>query len=157
MAKRETIIILENIRSSENVGSIFRTADAAGVSEIVLAGFSPAPHDQFGRPNSALLKASLGAERSVPWRRAARANTIIQNLKRDGYKIIAVEQHLKTINYKKVRSANKIAFIFGNEVSGIKVATLKNADVIAEIPMRGKKESLNVSVAVGVVLYQMLN
>lgn len=147
------IVILHNIRSSENVGSIFRTADAAGAGKIYLAGYTPAPIDRFGRPNQKIAKAALGAEKFVPWEHKKTIIPLLDKLKKEGYQIIGVEQAPNSINYKKLKLKNKNAFIMGAEVTGIPPVVLKKCDVIAEIPMRGKKESLNVSVALGIVLF----
>ncbi len=155
-------LLLENIRSAENVGSIFRTADAAGISHIYLAGYTPAPLDRFKRPNAKIATRALGAEKNIPWTSVARTGTLISKLKKEGWQIISIEQSPKGIDYKKVKIESgkkpaKVLFILGNEVNGVSPKLLAAADIIAEIPMRGAKESLNVSVAAGVALFRMLN
>ncbi|HTE48658.1 MAG TPA: TrmH family RNA methyltransferase [Candidatus Paceibacterota bacterium] len=150
------ILILHNIRSVENVGSMFRTADAAGVDKIYLTGYTPAPLDRFGRKRKDLTKSALGAEEFVPWEQKS-LPALMRSLRREKYFLIAIEQAKNSINYKKVRLKNKNAFIVGAEVTGISKNILKKCDVIAEIPMRGKKESLNVSVATGVALFRMID
>lgn len=155
------IVILYNIRSIYNVGSIFRTADAVGVERIYLCGITPTPVDRFGKPRSQFTKVSLGAEKSVPWEYQKSATAVIKKLKRDGYKIFAVEQSKNSVPYFRIkkqeaRSKNKkIALVLGNEVSGLPPSILKKADKTLEIPMLGDKESLNVAVAFGVVVYHL--
>lgn len=157
--KREVIVILDNIRSTFNVGSIFRTADALGVNQIILGGTTPSPVDRFGRERADVAKVSLGAEKSVSWKYAEKIIPVIKNLKKQGYKIIAVEQSEKSIDYKKVKlvKGEKVVFVMGAEVEGVDKNILKLADVVAEIPMLGQKESLNVSVSFGVALFRILN
>ena len=155
----ESALILHNIRSVHNVGSIFRTADGAGVSKIILAGYSPSPIDQRGQFRKDFAKVSLGAEKTVPWSQVKTAATAIKQLKKEGYTIVAVEVDKKSVpifEYKP-KQGQKLALVLGNEVKGISKATLKQCDVIVEIPMRGKKESLNVSVAAGVAIFTLLH
>ena len=174
------VVILNNIRSSENVGSIFRTADGVGVSKIILCGYTPAPIDRFGRENKKLTKASLGAEKSVKWEKEESLLSAIKNLKKhfvrsqllrksrfqnnfsNSWKIVAIEQDKKAIDYRKIKKSklvsrnSNIAFVFGNEVEGLSKKDLELCDVVAELPMLGQKESLNVSVCAGIVLYEFL-
>lgn len=152
------IVILHNIRSLYNVGSIFRTADAAGVEKIYLCGITPGPVDVFGKPRSQLTKVSLGAEKYVPWEKVRLTAPLIDKLKKDGYKIFAIEQSKKSIPYYRARRSSdtivdKTALVLGNEIKGLPPAILKRADKILEIPMKGKKESLNVAVAFGIVAF----
>lgn len=161
------IVILYNIRSLHNVGSIFRTADAAGVEKIYLCGITPAPIDTFNRPRQQLIKVSLGAERYVKWEKVKSATKLIDKLKNPpaggDYKIFAVEQSKKSIPYYKLKtgnamtrhSARKVALVLGNEIKGLPASILKRADKILEIPMRGEKESLNVAVAFGIVVFHL--
>jgi 23S rRNA (guanosine2251-2'-O)-methyltransferase len=149
----QNVLIFHNIRSVENVGAMFRTADAAGVNKIYLTGYTPAPLDRFGRKRKDLAKSALGAEEFVVWEQKKNLPALISKLKKEGFQIIAIEQDKKSINYKKVKPKSKNAFIVGPEVTGIPKNILNLCDVIAEIPMHGKKESLNVSVALGVVLF----
>ena len=153
---QNNIVILHNIRSVENVGAMFRTADAAGVDKIYLTGYTPAPLDRFGRKRKDLAKSALGAEEFVAWEQKKSILSLISNLKKLGFKIIAIEQDKKSIGYKKVKLKEKNAFLVGPEVTGIPKNILEKCDVIAEIPMHGKKESLNVSVALGVALFRIL-
>lgn len=154
---KENILILHNIRSVENVGAMFRTADAAGVNKIYLTGYTPAPLDRFGRKRGDLAKSALGAEEFVAWEQKKSILPLLEKLKREKYLIIAIEQDKKSVDYKKVKLKQKNAFIVGTEVTGIPQNILKKCDIIAEIPMRGKKESLNVSVALGVALFRICN
>ncbi len=151
--KQEIYLILHNVRSIHNVGSIFRTADARGVSKIFLTGFTPAPVDRFGRMRKGFKKVSLGAEKSVPWQSCFQIMPLIRQLKKEDVKIAAVEQDRHSRDYKKLKLASQTAFIFGNEVSGLPHNVLERCDAICEIPMAGAKESLNVSVAAGIVLF----
>lgn len=155
--KREIIVILNNIRSNENVGSIFRTCDAVGVSKIILCGYAPAPIDRFGRENKRLTKAALGAEKFVAWQQVESLKSASLKLKKEKFKIIGIEQNKKAIDYRKIKKdkTKNIALVFGNEVDGLLKEDLKLCDQVAEIHMKGKKESLNVAVAVGIVLFSL--
>jgi tRNA G18 (ribose-2'-O)-methylase SpoU len=153
----ENILILHNIRSVENVGAIFRTADAAGMDKIYLTGYTPCPLDRFGRKRGDLAKSALGAEEFVKWEQKKSILQLLSKLKKEKFLIIGIEQDKKAIDYKKVKLQNKNVFIVGAEVTGIPKNILKKCDIIAEIPMKGKKESLNVSVATGIALFRMLN
>ncbi len=155
--KVKSKIVLIDIRSSHNVGSMFRTADAAGIDEVILVGYTPAPLDRFGRPNKELAKVALGAEKSVLWKQFASGHAALKYLKEDGFFIVALEQAKDSINYKLVRPKKKTAFVFGNEVDGLKRHLLKKCDQVAFIEMKGHKESLNVSVALGVALFRILD
>jgi 23S rRNA (guanosine2251-2'-O)-methyltransferase len=155
--KAEKFLILNDIRSVENVGAMFRTADAAGIDKIYLVGTSPCPIDRFGRKRSDMAKSALGAEEFVPWEYKKTILPLLTQLKKGGFQIIAIEQDEKSVDYKKVKLSAKNAFIVGTEVSGIPKNILNKCDIIAEIPMNGKKESLNVSVALGVALFRICN
>ncbi|MFA4831432.1 MAG: TrmH family RNA methyltransferase [Patescibacteria group bacterium] len=157
----EFIAVLYNIRSLHNVGSIFRTADAVGIKKLYLCGITPAPTDVFGRPRQQLTKVSLGAEKYIAWERVKSATKIIDKLKKEKYKIFAIEQSKNSIPYNKLKYLKtkklkaKIALIVGNEIKGLPKSILKKADKILEIPMYGRKESLNVSVAFGIVAFHL--
>lgn len=155
--KKENIVIIHNVRSVENVGAMFRTADAAGIGKIYLTGYTPAPVDRFGRKRSDMAKSALGAEEYVSWEQVEDIDTLLLGLKKDGFQVIAIEQDKKSVDYKKVKAKTKNVFIVGPEVTGIPKDILDKCDIIAEIPMKGKKESLNVSVSLGVSLYKILN
>ena len=152
----ENILIIYNVRSVTNVGAMFRTADAAGINKIYLTGYTPTPLDRFGRIRKDMAKSALGAENFVAWEYEKNILSLIRKLKSEGYLIISIEQDEKSVNYKKVKLKNKNAFIMGAEVAGIPKNILLKCDIIAEIPMRGKKESLNVSVACGIALFRIL-
>ena len=149
-------LILHNIRSAQNVGSIFRTADACGISKIFLSGYSPKPIDRFGRDVSAISKTALGAEKDIEWEYFSQPNKIIDNLKKEGVEIIGIEQDKQSIDYKKIKIKKSTAFIVGNEVKGISKQLLKKCDKVVEISMKGKKESLNVAVTTGIALFRIL-
>ncbi len=152
------ILILHNVRSMENVGSMFRTADAMGVSKIFLVGYTPAPTDRFGRKVTRLSKAALGAEDTVPWERVADCESLIAQLKPDGYAVLSLEQDSRAVTlteYARQPRAKQTALIVGNEVEGVPKSVLDLSDTILEIPMMGKKESLNVSVATGIALFAL--
>ena len=155
--KKENIVILHNIRSVENVGAMFRTADGVGINKIYLTGYTPAPLDRFGRIRKDMIKSALGAEKFLPWEQKKTIYPLLLKLKREKYLIIGIEQDKKSINYKKVKLKDKNAFIVGPEVSGIPQNILNKCNLIAEIPMHGKKESLNVSVALGIALFRILD
>ncbi|MFA6464084.1 MAG: TrmH family RNA methyltransferase [Candidatus Paceibacterota bacterium] len=150
-------LVLHNIRSAHNIGSIFRTADAVGVSKIFLTGYSPRPIDKFGKPQKEIAKTALGAEIDIPWEYEKNVSKIIKKLKAEKTQIIAIEQSKNSSDYKKIKPKFPVAFILGNEVKGISKQLLGSCDVIAEIPMVGNKESLNVSVSAGVALFRILN
>ena len=167
--KCKMLVILHNIRSLHNVGSIFRTADAAGVEKIYLCGYTPAPVDEMGRPRQPLAKVSLGAEKTIAWEKVnphtrrgvgvKSTTTIIKKLKKEGYKILAVEQDKKSVPYNqvKIKPREKVALVMGAEIEGVPKPILKNCDNILEIPMRGKKESLNVAVAFGIIIFRIVD
>ena len=149
------IVILNNIRSSENVGSIFRTADAAGVKKIYLTGYTPALVDRFGKIRPEIHKTALCAETTVEWQKYKNIGLLIANLKKQKIRIAAAEQAANSIDYKKFRPRYPVALIFGNEVRGLSKQILKKCDSVIEIPMHGKKESLNVSVSAGIILFSL--
>ncbi|HVM76683.1 MAG TPA: TrmH family RNA methyltransferase [Candidatus Paceibacterota bacterium] len=151
--------VLHDVRSVHNVGSIFRTADAAGVHAIYLCGITPTPLDRFKEVRQDFAKVSLGAEKTVAWKHVSETAAAITELRKSGYEIFAIEQSKKSVPYYSLRKKNigakKIALMVGNEVEGIPQPLLALCDGILEIPMRGEKESLNVSVAFGVVAFNL--
>jgi 23S rRNA (guanosine2251-2'-O)-methyltransferase len=164
--KQDIRLLLDNIRSVHNVGSIFRTAETLGISRIYCAGTTPTPLDRFGRKRKDLAKVALGAEDSISWEHVGDDSGIIpielvKRLKKESFQIIALEQAKNSVDYKDVdvkgSLQEKIMIILGSEVDGVSHRLLELADTIAEIPMKGKKESLNVSVAAGVALFRMLD
>lgn len=134
---------------------MFRTAECGGVQRIFLTGHTPAPINRFGFPQKEIVKAALGAESLVVWEQHTSIRALITKLKKDGYTIVALELHPKSVHYKKIKQHQKIALIVGNEVSGIDARVLAQADIIAEIPLKGKKESLNVATAFGIGLFAL--
>ncbi len=156
----EVIVLAHNIRSAHNIGSIFRTCDGFGVREIVLSGYSPAPaHLEDTRlPHlrekitKQIHKTALGAETTMPFR--VTKYPPLKELKKQGYRIVALEQSTESILLQNYPVPAKIALLLGEEVDGISSELLKACDDIVEIPMQGKKESFNVSVATAVALYQ---
>lgn len=154
---KSLVLVLDNIRSVHNVGAIFRTADAVGISKIYLCGTTPTPIDRFGRKRSDLHKSALGAEEYLEWEYAESTLDLVKKIKEDGLKIIALEQDERSIDYKEVKVSENTAIILGTEVTGLEKEILDLCDIITEIPMEGKKESLNVSVATGVFLFRILD
>ena len=153
---KEVAILLHDIRSTHNVGSIFRTSDALGVNKIYLSGYTPTPIDKYGRARKDIAKVALGAEKDISWEYLDDSVKTIKKLKKEGYQVIVVEQDNKSVDYKKVKIVYPVLFVVGNEVDGVDKKVLSLCDIVAEIPMMGKKESLNVSVAFGVALSRML-
>lgn len=149
------VVILNNIRSHYNVGAIFRTADAAGVNKIYLSGYTPAPIDRFGRAVPEIHKTALGAEASVSFESVSATDLLelILRLKQDGVVVVAVEQSEAAVDLYDFKVPTKVAYLFGSETEGLALELLAAADYILELPMQGKKESLNVSVTAGIVLY----
>ena len=150
------ILILHNIRSAYNVGAIFRTADAVGISKIYLCGYTPDPLDRFGRERSDIAKSALGAEKNVKWEHEDNLLKLMEKLKKSGVELVAIEQSEDSLDYKKYKAKKHTAFLLGNEVEGIPKDKLEKCDVVLEVPMKGRKESLNVSVCCGVVLFRVL-
>jgi 23S rRNA (guanosine2251-2'-O)-methyltransferase len=149
--KRPVIILLENIRSMHNVGSVFRTADAFLTEAIYLCGYSPRP------PHRDIHKTALGATETVEWRYFERSLDAVKSLKKEGYRIAGVEQTAGStpLQQFKLRAGDKMVLIFGNEVEGVSEEVLACCDVCLEIPQSGMKHSLNVSVAAGLVLWEL--
>lgn len=137
---------------------MFRTADAAGINHIYLSGYTPLPIDRFGRARNDMAKVAIGAEKTVSWSQLENPESDIQNLKESGSHMIGIEQDSRSVelfNYQKPE-AIEIIIAMGEEVSGMEPWQIDICDDIIEIPMNGEKESLNVSVACGVALYQIL-
>lgn len=150
-------VLLHDIRSAHNVGSMFRTADAIGVSNIILSGYSPCPLDRFGRPVAEIAKTALGSEMSISWTYEKDPLAVINEYKRKAYVIVGLEQDKNAVDYKNFTSPQKVLLIVGSEVEGISQSLLEVCDALVEIPMRGEKESLNVSVAFGVALFRLFD
>ena len=148
--KKEIYIILDNIRSRENVGSIFRTADGAGVAKIYLCGITPRP------PHEKISKTALGAETYVAWEYYKNTWQLLKNLKKDKINIVVLEQTKRSKNIFQFKPKFPIALVLGNEIVGLSSKILRHCDKKIFIPMHGKKESLNVAVAAGVGIYTMI-
>lgn len=151
-------IIAHNIRSAYNVGAIFRTVDGIGAQKIYLTGYTAFPTDSVIYKSSAqkmIEKTALGAEKNVPWEKVKSISSLISDLKKKGFKIVALEQSEKSVSYDKFKPSFPLALIIGSEPRGINVRILEKCDEIIEIPMRGIKNSLNVSVALGIAGYQL--
>jgi 23S rRNA (guanosine2251-2'-O)-methyltransferase len=150
--KTPVIAVLENIRSAYNVGSVFRTADAFLLEAVYITGYTCIP------PHKEIKKTALGAEESVDWKHFTNATEAIIQLKENGYKVYAVEQAINSISLEKITLSNneKVAFIFGNEVTGVEQCTIEQCDGCIEIPQLGMKHSLNIATAAGVVLWEII-
>lgn len=143
--------VLNNIRSLYNVGSIFRTADGAGVEKLWLCGVTGIP------PSNKISKTALGAEKSVPWAFSKDAVSCVRQLKEEGYQIVLLEQTLSSVPYQEFIPEGKVALVVGNEVEGVSEELLSLCDAAIEIDMAGLKISLNVTVAFGIVAYHIRN
>jgi 23S rRNA (guanosine2251-2'-O)-methyltransferase len=154
---RQVAVLLHNVRSAHNVGSIFRTADAAGVSKVFLSGYTPRPRDRFGRIQKDIAKTALGAENFIAWEYAKSPATLIKLLRKQGWKIVGVEQDSRSDDYRTFRAKEKTVFVFGNEVLGLSKNLRETCDELIEIPMHGKKESLNVAVTAGIILFSCIS
>ena len=149
--KIPVIVVLENIRSAYNVGSVFRTADAFLIEAIYICGYSAKP------PHKEIKKTALGAEDTVNWRHFNRASDAIAQLKNEQYAVYAVEQVENSISLEKLKTGDrKIAVVFGNEVTGVEQSTIQLCDGSIEIPQLGMKHSLNIATAAGVVLWELV-
>lgn len=124
-----------------------------GVKKIFLTGYTPSPYDFFGRLRKDFQKTALGAEKYVKWEKANNTSALIKRLRKENFQIIALEQSKESLDIQKFKPKKKLALILGNEVRGIPKSVLKSSDAVLEISMRGKKESLNVSVVAGIALY----
>ncbi|MCX6809008.1 MAG: RNA methyltransferase [Candidatus Berkelbacteria bacterium] len=148
--KPQIYLLLDNVRSMENVGSIFRTADAAGIDKVILCGITPKP------PRKEIDKAALGAVDFVEWKYCNSTKSKIESLKQEGFEIIGIEQDKRSITYSNFKfDSAKIALILGSETDGINPEILDLCDQILEIPMYGQKNSLNVSVCAGIILFEL--
>jgi len=147
---KDFFVICDNIRSLENIGSIFRTADALGVAKIYLCGISGTP------PNHKIAKTALGAEKTIPFEYHKQTWRLVEKLKQQKVFVVSLEQSLKAVVYTKFKPTFPLALVIGNEVKGISKKVLLQSDKIIYLPMKGKKESLNVSVAFGVAGYELI-
>jgi 23S rRNA (guanosine2251-2'-O)-methyltransferase len=148
--KVPVIVVLENIRSMHNVGSVFRTADAFLIEAIYICGYTAVP------PRKEIDKTALGATETVRWKYFAKAEEAVNELRNEGYKVYAIEQVENSVSLEDLKDifTDKLALVFGNEVSGVEQETIKKCDGCIEIPQFGMKHSLNISVAAGIVLWE---
>ncbi len=161
MAKFPLVLVADNIRSAYNVGSLFRTADGAGIEKLILCGICPHPRVEndhrppyvIERAEKALAKTALGAEKTLPFEYFADTVDAINNLKQERRTIYALEQSKASVNIFKTRLEFSAALIVGQELGGVNNEVLKHCDAVLEIPMFGQKDSLNVSVAAAIALF----
>lgn len=146
-------VILHNVRSHYNVGAILRTSDGAGVSKVYCVGWTPTPIDRFGRLVPEIGKTALGAEQVIPWEKKEDILSLIKSLQAEGVKVVAVEQEENSTMLDDFTVPESVAYIFGSETEGLPKEVITSVDEVLELPMHGSKESLNVSVTVGIVLY----
>lgn len=142
-------LILPDIRSCHNVGALFRTADACGVDFLYLTGYTATP------PKPQIDKVALGAEKWMPWKHYKNTLTLVKALKKKGVIIVALEKNESSVDIGTVKFSGPLVLVVGNEVDGVDAQILKLADKVVHIPMYGKKESLNVSVAAGIAMYEI--
>jgi tRNA G18 (ribose-2'-O)-methylase SpoU len=146
-------VIVDSVRSLENIGSIFRTADALGVKKIYLCGISGTPDSLHGNK---IAKTALGAEKTIPWEHHKQIGRLIDRLKKENVQIISLEQAKGSVDYRKFKPKFPLALVIGNEVNGVSKSALQKSDYIIELPMAGKKESLNVAVSFGIAGYKLI-
>lgn len=160
MKNRQLFLILHNIRSAHNVGAIFRSADGAGVDKIYLSGYTPLPADKNKlyktQAEKMLEKTALGAELSVAWEYCENLNALLEKLKQESCTIIALEKTPTACEINEYKPTFPAVLILGNEVEGVTQDVLEKCDAVVSLPMRGIKESLNVSVAAGIAMYNLL-
>jgi 23S rRNA (guanosine2251-2'-O)-methyltransferase len=163
ISRMHIIVIAHNIRSTHNVGSIFRTCEGFGVQKLLLSGYTPYPtvdkDDRLPHISSKLTsqiqKTALGAESIVPFRHITELHAELAGIKAQGFRVVALEQHPNSIKVHDYIATDKICLVLGEEVEGVNDALLAECDDIIEIDMSGKKESFNVSVAAGIALYAL--
>lgn len=153
----QKILILSDIRSVHNVGSLLRTADSIGIDMVYCTGYTPTPFDRFGRIRSDIAKVALGAENTVPCEAHSSLTVLMDSLREQGVTLVAVEQHASSQDYKTYTPTYPIALILGNEPLGLSQESIEKSDVCLEIPQYGSKESLNVAVAGGIILYRLFD
>lgn len=146
-------VILCDIRSHYNVGAIFRTCDAAGVGKVWLVGVTPSPKDRFGRAVPEIHKTALGAEETIPFESTTDVVATIAKLQAEGSVVVAIEQSADSVSLTDFVVPEDVVYVLGSETEGLTPEVLAAVDKVVEIPMLGLKESLNVSVACGIVLY----
>ena len=155
MSEAQVVVVLDNIRSLYNTGSILRTADAAGVDRVVLCGITPRP-DQGGRQQRAIAKTALGAEDMVRWEYQPDTAAAVTSLRADGFHVVGVEPSEDAVNLYQWTPRWPVCLVFGHETDGMSPTAAAAVDTVVRIPMLGKKGSLNVATAAGVVLYELV-
>jgi len=153
IAKNPLVLVLDNVRSMNNVGSAFRTADAFLCEKIVLCGITARP------PHREIHRAALGATETVSWEYEEYTVAALTKLKTEGFNIVSVEQADESISLEKYspKSSEKVAFVFGNEIYGVSEEAVQQSDFVVEIPQFGTKHSLNISVSIGIVLWDVIS
>lgn len=154
---KKKILILHNIRSAYNVGAILRTADAIAIDRVYLTGYTPLPVNKFGLPDKQVAKTALGAEQVISWEHVLEVAILIEQLKRQGVFVVGLELDSSSVDYKTNIPKQDIAILLGEEVGGIHPELRVQCDLLVQIPMHGVKESLNVSVAAGILLYRLFD
>jgi tRNA G18 (ribose-2'-O)-methylase SpoU len=150
--------ILHNIRSIHNVGSMFRTADGVGIEKLYLSGYTPEPVDRFGRKRQKFSKVALGAEDTVDWESKKDVLDLIDKLQDEGVSAFACEPTDSAVPISEITTRNQsLCLVFGNEVEGLPQDVIEASDQTVKIPMRGGKSSLNISVAFGIISYQVID
>lgn len=149
MAKRSIRLLAHNIRSLWNVGAFFRTCDALGVEHLYLTGYTGHP------PRMEITKTAIGAEQWIAWEHSRDPLPIIQQLQKDGWQLVALELHKNALDISSFTSKEKVCLIAGHELTGVPEDILELCDAIVQIPMMGKKESMNVAVATGIALHRL--
>ena len=149
--KTPIVVVLDNIRSCNNIGSVFRTSDALLINKIYLCGITATP------PNNEIRKTALDAEKSVDWEYSEHTEEVVKKLQQEGFKVYAIEQVENSIMLPDFQPANneKVALVFGNEVKGVKQSVVDLCDGSIEIPQYGTKHSFNISVSAGIVLWDI--
>jgi tRNA G18 (ribose-2'-O)-methylase SpoU len=163
MKQRRIVLIIHDVRSAHNVGSLLRTADSLDIERVYFSGYTPypeAPVDERlphirARVTNQIHKTALGAEDTIKWQHEADIYTLLNRLKRQGFLIAALEQSPTSVKLNTFSPPERVALVVGSEVQGLSLEVLEQADKIVEIPMLGKKESLNVAVAAGIALYHL--
>ena len=162
---RQVVLVVHNVRSAHNVGSLLRTADGLGVNKVYLSGYTPYPMTEADerlphvakKVDTRISKTALGAEKSIKWQRTEDISAVLEKLAGGGYLIAALEQTASAVDLNKFRPPEKIALIVGTEVGGVEKPVLDMAAVHLQIPMRGAKESFNVAVAGAIALHTLIS
>lgn len=151
--KIPVVVILDNVRSMHNIGSVFRTADAFLIQKVYLCGITATP------PHKEIRKTALGATESVEWQHSEDINQVVTDLKSEGYTVLSIEQTVGSVHLSdfEIHSDKKYAVIFGNEVEGVQQSIINQSDFCIEIPQAGTKHSLNISVCAGIVMWEFFS